>query len=214
MLTDSPVVSVTEDSDGVRITTESGSWTAERAIVTGGAWGANLLPAAVRPYVWPTRILLTWFEARDPSAFRPEVFPIFIRISRGTSLYGAPSLDGATVKASLDGRAARTDDPATMLRVSTEAEMTEVRGTIASYLPGLIPYTVRADCHRLRSHRGVVGAEPRHGCRALVHRPGAVHRALTHHGAAHPVSRPVVAHDVSRPSNRSGRRSRSPQRPW
>ncbi|GAB3855326.1 FAD-dependent oxidoreductase [Nocardioides maradonensis] len=147
VLTDTPVTSITETGDGVRIESNGRSWTVDRVIVTGGAWATSLLPEALRPSVYPTRILLTWFEARDASAFAPEVFPIFIRIARGTSLYGAPSLDGTTVKASLDGRARRADDPSNLLRVPTDAEMTEVRSTIASYLPGLIPYVVRADTY-------------------------------------------------------------------
>lgn len=147
VLTDTPVTAVTEIGDGVRIESGDRSWTVDRVIVTGGAWAAKLLPEPLRSSVYPTRILLTWFETRDPAAFAPDVFPIFIRIARGTSMYGAPSLDGTTVKASLDGRARRTDDPDDLLRTPTEAEMSEVRDTAASYFPGLIPYVVRSDTY-------------------------------------------------------------------
>lgn len=147
VVTDAPVTSLMETADGVRIESGDAAWTADRVIVTGGAWATDLLPGPLQDRVYPTRILLTWFEARDPASFAPEVFPIFIRIARGTSMYGAPSLDGTTVKASLDGRASRTADPSSMLRVPTEAEMAEVRETAASYFPGLIPYVVRADTY-------------------------------------------------------------------
>jgi sarcosine oxidase len=147
ILTDTPVTSVTETDDCVRIVAGDRTWTVDRAIVTGGAWATQLLPEELRASVYPTRILLTWFEARDPTVFAPDVFPVFIRIARGTSMYGAPSLDGTTVKASLDGRASRTDDPANLLRVPTKAEMTEVRRAAASYLPDLIPYVVRSDTY-------------------------------------------------------------------
>ncbi|RNI20930.1 FAD-dependent oxidoreductase [Flexivirga caeni] len=147
VLTDSPVTAVTETDDGVRVESADRSWTVDRVIVTGGAWATRLLPERLRENVYPTRILLTWFEARDPELFAPEVFPIFIHIAQGTSMYGAPSLDGTTVKASLDGRAGRAHDPDDLLRVPTEAEMTEVRQTAASYFPDLIPYVVRADTY-------------------------------------------------------------------
>lgn len=147
ILTDTQVTSVTEADDHVRITAGDRTWTVDRVIVTGGAWAGSLLPAPIADKVFPTRVLLTWFEAQDAADFAPDVFPIFIRIARGTSMYGAPSLDGTTVKASLDGRATRTEDPSHLLRVPTESEMTEVRDTAASYLPGLIPYVVRADTY-------------------------------------------------------------------
>lgn len=147
VVTGARITSVTELADHVRISDGSETWTVDRVIISGGAWASALLPDPVRSSVYPTRILLTWFETRDPSVFAPEVFPIFIRISRDTSLYGAPSLDGATVKASLDGRATRSEDPDNLLRVPTNSEMTEVRHTVASYLPGLIPFVVRADTY-------------------------------------------------------------------
>lgn len=147
VLTDTPVTAITETTDGVRIESEDRTWLVDRVIVTGGAWATKLLPPPLQDRVYPTRILLTWFEARDPAAFSPHVFPIFVRIARGTSMYGAPSLDGTTVKASLDGRASRTADPDELLRVPTEAEMSELRNSVASYFPGLVPYVVRADTY-------------------------------------------------------------------
>lgn len=147
VLSDTPITAITETAEGVRIESGDHAWTVDRVIVTGGAWATTLLPKPLQAQVYPTRILLTWFEAQHPKDFAPDVFPIFIRIARGTSMYGAPSLDGTTVKASLDGRASRTADPDKLLRVPTEAEMTEVRQTAASYFPGLIPYVVRSDTY-------------------------------------------------------------------
>ena len=147
VLTDTRIVSVRETDDHVEISDGGRTWTVARLIVTGGAWAASLLPEALQENVYPTRILLTWFQARRPEDFTPEAFPVFIRISHGTSLYGAPSIDGVTVKASLDGRAQPAEDPSDLLRTLTAEEMSEVRGTVASYLPGLIPYVVRADTY-------------------------------------------------------------------
>ncbi len=147
IVTDAPVTRIEETGDVVRIVAGDRTWTVDRVVVTGGAWATPLLPEALRPHVFPTRILLTWFQARDPALFAPEVFPIFIRIARGTSMYGAPSVDGVTVKASLDGRAQPAADPSDLLRVPTAAEMSEVRATAASYFPDLVPYVVRADTY-------------------------------------------------------------------
>ncbi len=147
VVTDCRVLSIEETDDLVRIRDEDRTWTVDRLIVTGGAWAAPLLPEALRSQVYPARVLLTWFQVDDPGDFAPEVFPIFIRIARGTSMYGAPTIDGVTIKASLDGRATPADDPSNLLRVPRPEEMSEVRATAASYFPGVIPYVVRADTY-------------------------------------------------------------------
>lgn len=147
VITDAPITSIEETDDFVRVSDGDRSWTVERLVITGGAWAAPLLPKELRDAVYPARILLTWFQARHPDEFAPDVFPIFIRISRNTSMYGAPSIDGITVKASLDGRARPADDPSDLVRVLLPEEMSEVRQTAASYFPGLIPYVVRADTY-------------------------------------------------------------------
>lgn len=147
IITDVRIISIEETDEFVRISDGDRTWTVSRLVVAGGAWSAPLLPAGLRDKVYPARILLTWFQARSPEQFAPDVFPIFIRISRGTSMYGAPSIDGISVKASLDGRARPTEDPSDLLRVPLPEEMSEVRRTAASYFPGLIPYVIRADTY-------------------------------------------------------------------
>lgn len=144
---DSQVTAITEADDHVVIRSADRSWTARKVIVTGGAWAGRLLPGPLAAATYPARILLTWFQARTPADFRPEVFPIFIRIAQGTSMYGAPSLDGVTVKASLDGRSRPATDPSHLDRDPYPEETAEVRGTAATYFPGLIPYVVRADTY-------------------------------------------------------------------
>ncbi len=147
IVTDARITSIQETDDVVRISDGDRSWTVERLVITGGSWSAPLLPASLRDKVYPARILLTWFPARRPEDFAVEAFPIFIRIARGTSMYGAPSIDGASVKASLDGRAQPAEDPSNLLRALLPEEMSEVRQTVASYFPGLIPYVIRADTY-------------------------------------------------------------------
>jgi sarcosine oxidase len=147
MITDARIRAIEETDDFVRISDGDRTWTVARLVVTGGAWAAPLLPEPLRSKVYPARILLTWFQAHDAAEFAPELFPVFIRISRGTSMYGTPSIDGVTVKAGLDGRATPAEDPSALLRVLKPEEMTEVRATAASYFPGLIPYVVRADTY-------------------------------------------------------------------
>jgi sarcosine oxidase len=147
VVTGTRITSIEETDECVRISDGDATWSVERLVVACGAWAAPLLPAPLQDKVYPARILLTWFQARNPEEFAPDVFPVFVRISRGTSMYGAPSIDGVSVKASLDGRSRPTGDPSNMLRTLLPEEAAEVRQTVTSYLPGLIPYVVRADTY-------------------------------------------------------------------
>jgi sarcosine oxidase len=60
-------------------------------------------------------------------------------------MYGAPSVDGATVKATLDGRGAPTPDPGAVPRELTAAEITETTKTVTEFFPGLFPTIIRSD---------------------------------------------------------------------
>jgi sarcosine oxidase len=138
---------IRELPDGVRITTDTDSWTFDRVIVSSGYGAGGLLPPSLQSHVQPYRIYLTWWAARAPQAFAPDAFPIFIRITGERSLYGAPTVDGVTVKATLDGRGQPTADPDTMARVLTRAEVAESVETVQEFLPGLIPDIVRSDAY-------------------------------------------------------------------
>jgi sarcosine oxidase len=52
-----------------------------------------------------------------------------------------------TVKATLDGRGRPTEDPATMARELTPAEVAESVETVQAFLPGLLPEIVRSDAY-------------------------------------------------------------------
>ena len=114
---------VTEMADGVRISTDTDSWTFDRVIVASGSGSGAVLPPFLQEQVVPKRVFLTWFAARDAKEFVPEAFPIFIRITGNRSMYGAPTVDGVTVKATLDDRGAPAADPEALAR-----ELTPCRG--------------------------------------------------------------------------------------
>lgn len=144
---DAQVREITELSDGVRVATDTDTWTFDRVIVASGAGSASVLPPALQQHVHPRRIYLTWYAARDAKQFAPEAFPVFIRITGARSLYGAPSVDGVTVKATLDGRSAPTADPGSLDRELSPGEVAESIETIQEFLPGLVPEIVRSDAY-------------------------------------------------------------------
>lgn len=140
-----PIESIVETDDGVTVTSGNNAWTFERVIIASGAWSQQLMPEHLKANTQTKRIFLSWFVARDAKQFSPEKFPIFIRISGTRSMYGAPAVDGVTVKATLDGRAAPTPAADSVRRDLTEAEVAETTETVSEFFPGLIPSIVRSD---------------------------------------------------------------------
>lgn len=138
---------VREVADGVLISTDTDSWTFDRVIVASGFGSGEVLPPFLQQQVHPKRIFLTWFTARDAKQFAPEAFPIFIRITGDRSMYGAPTVDGVTVKATLDERGTATADADAIARELTHAEVEESVETVQEFLPGLVPEIVRSDAY-------------------------------------------------------------------
>lgn len=91
------VLSYEEDAHGVRVRTRAGDYSADRLIVTAGAW----LPQLIEPrWVGLFRIfrqVLYWFDVDDAARFSPDVFPVFIwELPQRQGIYGFPAIDGAS----------------------------------------------------------------------------------------------------------------------
>ena len=74
------VTSCEAHADSVIVTTEQGSYQADKAIVATGAWISDLLPERSRAGIRVCRQVIHWFEVDDPSVFYPESFPFVIWI--------------------------------------------------------------------------------------------------------------------------------------
>ncbi|CAM5425376.1 N-methyl-L-tryptophan oxidase OS=Streptomyces alboniger OX=132473 GN=CP975_27180 PE=4 SV=1 [Streptomyces alboniger] len=149
VLQNTPVDSITETKDGVVVTSGERTWTFKKVIVASGGWSRRLMPDHLRAVTETHRIVLTWFIAQDGTQFSPEKFPVFSRLYDDRSLYGAPAVDGVTVKASVDapmgGRARTTPDPDSVPRELTPQEIEKVTETVTEFFPGLTPTIVRSD---------------------------------------------------------------------
>jgi sarcosine oxidase len=143
--TNTPIDNITETHDGVTITSGEKTWTFENVIVSSGGWSQRLMPDYLKAATQTKRVFLTWFLAKNPAEFTPENFPVFSRIYEDRSMYGAPAVDGATVKATLDGRGAPTPNPDAVPRDLTPAEIQETTETVTEFFPGLVPSIVRSD---------------------------------------------------------------------
>ena len=86
------VTDVTEEADGVRVTTDRGTYRADEAIVTAGAWAREFLPSLAERLV-PVRQVLAWLQPTDPPQYDPDVFPVFIHETETERFYGFPQFD-------------------------------------------------------------------------------------------------------------------------
>ena len=145
--TNTPIDSITETGDRALITSGDKTWTYENVIIASGGWSQRLMPDYLKAATATKRCFLTWFVARDASEFSPEKFPVFIRISGDRCMYGAPSIDGVTVKATLDGRGAPTPNADAVPRELSAAEILETTETVTEFFPGLFPNIVRSDAY-------------------------------------------------------------------
>jgi sarcosine oxidase len=143
--TNTPIDSITETDHGVVITSGDTSWTFENVIVSTGGWSRRLIPDYLKAHTETRRVFLSWFVAQDPAQFTPDKFPTFNRMYEDRSMYGAPAVDGVTVKATLDGRGTITPDPDGFPRELSAAEIAETFETVSEFVPGLIPTIVRSD---------------------------------------------------------------------
>jgi sarcosine oxidase len=131
------VLAIEQQGVSVRITTDRGTIEASRCVVSAGPWIGGLMPK-LRNLAKVHRQVLHWFPPRDPSAFTPDRFPVFIWMHGAQQedyFYGFPVPHGGTdLKVATESYAAETDPDQTDRSVSPAetAEMyeTHVRGRL------------------------------------------------------------------------------------
>lgn len=127
------VLAIEPRGGGVRVTTENGTVDAGTAIVAAGAWASTLLPEGALP-LHVTRQALLWVEPREPAAFAPERFPIFMIESAAGIHYGFPVHDGA-MKVALHHHERETVDPETCDRIVSPRDEAMIRSAISAFIP-------------------------------------------------------------------------------
>jgi len=123
---------------GVRVTTETGVYEAERLIVTAGAWAGKLLAGLGLPLEVRRKPVL-WFEVDDRSRFEADAFPVFIVESDDGHFYGLPAQGPDSVKIGIHS-GGEAVDPDTMDRTVSDADLTpEFLAFLGENLPGVRP---------------------------------------------------------------------------
>ncbi|WP_433555889.1 N-methyl-L-tryptophan oxidase [Pseudonocardia xinjiangensis] len=128
---------------GVRVRTAEGEHTAERLVISPGAWAPALLAGLGLP-LRVERQVQYWFD--PPAGVEPFAGnPVYVaEQAGGAQIYGFPAIDGpgGGVKVAFFRRG-RDADPDALDRVVTDAEVEEMRTRVADTLPGLVGPVVK-----------------------------------------------------------------------
>ncbi|WP_036961957.1 N-methyl-L-tryptophan oxidase [Pseudoclavibacter soli] len=146
LLTRSPVLAIEHRADGVAIVMGEETVIADRVVVCTGAWSGELL-GELDGMIRVTPLALTWFAPHHIEQFSPERFPVFLRDRGNEHLFGVPTLDGFSIKASagdLWGDFARVADAPTEVDLPS---LERIAKAAAWFMPDLNPEPVRASMH-------------------------------------------------------------------
>ena len=125
---------------GVLVETASGTYEAERLVISAGAWAPKLLADLGLP-LEVTRQILFWFDpVGGVEPFLPDRLPIFIwEPEDGNSFYAIPAHDGPRggVKVAFFRADGRPADPETIDREVHDDEVEFIRSYLARYVPSL-----------------------------------------------------------------------------
>lgn len=184
---------------GVEVTTETGSYAADRLVLCAGAWLPQLFPAG-RELVAVYRQLLHWFEIRDGYE-QLRTMPVFVwDFGRGrgefvhrNGFYGFPAVDGPTGGLKLATESYETtSEPDGRQHPATDAQSADLyRDYVRDRLPWLGPRALRTASCLYTSTRGarfVIDEHPDHDAVLIV-------SACSGHGFKHS---PAIGEAVAR----------------
>jgi sarcosine oxidase len=140
----SPVRRIDLEGDHPAVVLDDQVLTADRLIVSAGAWTARLLPGLSVP-LRPTRQQVLYFRPADPEPFRIGRFPVFIYKGEGENdaYYGMPEALGMGVKAARHGGPGV--DPDAVDRLVGEEYRDEIRGFLRRTIPMLADSPIDRD---------------------------------------------------------------------
>ena len=129
-----PVEGWGSTDQGVWVGTRQGRYTADRLIVTAGAWSGRIMTEIGLP-LRVLRKTLFWFDVQPASQYEEGEFPVFIIDHAGWNFYGFPRFGQPGIKAANHAGGEETT-PETVVRSVSEAEQAEIGRFAASVIRG------------------------------------------------------------------------------
>lgn len=140
------VEAIEQVGDGVRIGTPRGDVIAERVIVTTGSWTTRLVPE-LADLVTVGSFGLTWLMPRHIEWFTPDRFPGFMRDLGDVHAFGAPTLDGFSIKICPHVILPEVGDYADRFTELTREQLAWIGEQAQRMIPDLVPDPVRWSVH-------------------------------------------------------------------
>ena len=142
------VTALESRSDSVRVVTDKDSYTAEKVIVTAGAWISEFFAQHIQRRIQVTRQLVYWFEVEDPSPFSAERFPAVMWLGDTAEEYFGvfPIPPGCTPGLKmLTEQFETTTDANSVSREVTQAEIDDFYGRFAARkIAGVTPNCLKS----------------------------------------------------------------------
>ena len=162
--TDTVVRGVEPDGEGVKVILDDEVITADRAVITAGAWSSRLLGHLSVPLRVVHKSLF-WYAGADPRLHIDSGCPVFAFETDAGFYYGFPRFDDQGVKLAEHGDGALVTDPARVNRDLDEGARRRVDAFSQAYLQTKIdPYLRHAVCMYTMSpdEHFIVDTHPRH----------------------------------------------------
>jgi sarcosine oxidase len=140
---DEPLLEWNPDGDGVRVRTQSRSYTADRFVLAGGAWTSSLAPDVGLPLTIERQTVF-WFAPDSlTNAYDAADFPIYAyEYKAGHICYGFPRLPRG-MKASVMHSGELERDAESVRRTVEDDEVKPLRAALRPVLPQLAEAAVR-----------------------------------------------------------------------
>ncbi|MEX5261270.1 N-methyl-L-tryptophan oxidase [Kocuria sp. CPCC 205263] len=151
LLFNTGVLDIERHADHTLVRTTQGTLRTRKVVVSAGSWTRTLLPE-LADLVTVKPLGLTWFMPRRIEDFLPERFPVFmrdvhLRDGRVVHFFGAPSLDGYSIKVSPSLLWEDVEHPGQVPGGFTREELVLLGQQAQALIPDLNPEPVRTSLH-------------------------------------------------------------------
>jgi sarcosine oxidase len=114
--------------------TDRAEYTADRLVITSGAWAAGMVPY-LKELAIPERQVLAWLQPIKPSLFTPENFPVFNAYFEEGRYYGFPVFGIPGFKIGRYHHFEELADPDHMEREVSKEDEDILRAAASRYFP-------------------------------------------------------------------------------
>lgn len=121
-------------SNGVHVETEERSYTADRIVISAGAWAQELIEE-LRGNATPERNVIGWFQPTEPDHFTPENFPVFTATFDEGPYFGFPTFEVPGFKIGRHHHLEEETTPESMDRTPRPKDEAVLRDAVEEYFP-------------------------------------------------------------------------------